>query len=223
MKHGEKYVFYNNLYQDEIESGTRCGIHAWADHGIGTCPLVSPLDRESLTNHTAGRGVLIDYWSYAGKHNKTFDPNTTHSISVSEILDCAKAQGTTFQYGDILMVRSGWINNYNRLDQAARDALDKGSSVYDYKFVGVEVSKEMLDFLYNNYFAAVAGDAPAFEAWPTPYDWNLHFYLLPRWGSPIGEMFDLEKLAETCRKHGRYEFFFTSSPANVPGVLLDLL
>ena len=115
------------------------------------------------------------------------------------------------------MIRSGWIYNYNRLNQSARKALDKGASIYDYKFVGVEVSDEMLDFLHDNYFAAVAGDAPAFEAWPTPYDWNHHLYLLPRWGSPIGEMWDLEKLSETCKKYGRYEFFFTSSPANVPG------
>ena len=116
------------------------------------------------------------------------------------------------------MVRSGWIYDYNRLDQAAREAL-KRDSIFEYRFVGVEVSEEMVDFLHDNYFAAVAGDAPAFEAWPTPYDWNHHGYLLPRWGCPIGEMWDLEKLAETCRKHGRYDFFFASSPANVPGEL----
>lgn len=36
-------------------------------------------------------------------------------------------------------------------------------------------------------------------------------------GMPLGEMFDLEKLAETCRKKNRWTFFFSSSPANVPG------
>ena len=163
-----------------------------------------------------GRGVLLDYWSYAQQHNKTYDPNTTHSISLDELQACANSQGTSFQYGDILMIRSGWVYNYNRLDQAARDAL-KRDNMYEHAFVGIEGSKDMVDFLHDNYFAAVAGDAPAFEAWPPNPDCVHHLYLLPRWGCPIGEMWDLEKLSETCRKHNQYSFFFTSSPANVPG------
>ena len=92
----------------------------------------------------------------------------------------------------------------------------KKESIYDYKFVGVEQSDEMVDFLHDNYFAAVAGDAPAFEAWP-PSPWAHHTNLLPKWGCPIGEMWDLEKLARVCREKKRWEFFFSSSPANVPG------
>lgn len=46
---------------------------------------------------------------------------------------------------------------------------------------------------------------------------SLHEYLLPRWGMPIGEMFNLETLSEVCKAHNRWEFFFTSAPLNVPG------
>lgn len=35
--------------------------------------------------------------------------------------------------------------------------------------------------------------------------------------SPLGEMVDLEKLAQTCREKNRWTFFVTSAPANVPG------
>jgi hypothetical protein len=35
------------------------------------------------------------------------------------------------------------------------------------------------------------------------------------WGTPIGEMFDCEKLAELCEKHKRYSFFITSAPLNI--------
>ncbi|OAL39437.1 hypothetical protein AYO20_01307 [Fonsecaea nubica] len=205
IANGGGHVFYNNLTQDEIMNTTRCGIQAWADHGI------------------VGRGVLIDYWSYALQNNKKYDPNETHPISTSELLACAKAQGLTFQYGDILMIRTGWIDNYQRLDQDRRASIAKGTGVYDFKFVGVEVSEEMVDFLHDNYFAAVASDSPAFESWPTPYDWNHHLYLLPRWGCPIGEMWDFEKLADACKRHGRYHFFFVSSPSNVPGKALPPL
>ena len=34
---------------------------------------------------------------------------------------------------------------------------------------------------------------------------------------PIGELWDLEKLAEECKKRGRWTFFLTSSPLNLRG------
>jgi len=34
---------------------------------------------------------------------------------------------------------------------------------------------------------------------------------------PLGEMLDLERLAAKCKEKKRYTFFFSSSPANVPG------
>lgn len=46
---------------------------------------------------------------------------------------------------------------------------------------------------------------------------HLHEYLLPRWGMPIGEMFNLEGLAQVCQEQKRWEFFFTSAPLFVPG------
>lgn len=39
--------------------------------------------------------------------------------------------------------------------------------------------------------------------------------MLAGWGMPIGELFDLEKLAAQCEKTGRYSFFVTSEPVNV--------
>lgn len=75
----------------------------------------------------------------------------------------------------------------------------------------------MVSFLHDGWFAAVAGDAPSFEVWPTKEKYHLHEYLLALWGVPIGEMLDLERLAERCREEGRWSFFFVSSPANVVG------
>lgn len=68
----------------------------------------------------------------------------------------------------------------------------------------------MKDWLHDCYFSAVAGDAPAFEAWPSQEEYMLHEYILALWGMPLGEMFDLEKLAKTCREKGRWTFFVTS-------------
>jgi len=51
----------------------------------------------------------------------------------------------------------------------------------------------------------------------TQESYALHEVLLAGWGMPIGELFDLEKLAEQCKKEGRWSFFLTSEVCNVPG------
>ncbi|KIW91969.1 uncharacterized protein Z519_06951 [Cladophialophora bantiana CBS 173.52] len=194
LRHDGGVVFYNGLTVDEIYNTHRCGMQAWAKHGI------------------AGRGVLIDYWGYVGGN---YDPISSHRIPLSEIQACAKKQGVEFQHGDILLVRSGFVSAYNGLDDQGRAHLGT-LTIPEHTFAGVEATEDMLDFLHDNYFSAVVGDAPAFEAWPVK-ELSLHQYLLPRWGVPIGEMWDLEQLAETCKRKQQYTFFISSVPANVPG------
>ena len=48
-------------------------------------------------------------------------------------------------------------------------------------------------------------------------DWYFHEILLAGWGMPIGELFDLEKLAEYCKNIGRWSFFLSSEVCKVPG------
>jgi kynurenine formamidase len=72
-------------------------------------------------------------------------------------------------------------------------------------------------WLYSHHFSAVAGDAQGWEAWPFPEDCALHEWLLCQWGTPIGELWDLEELGETCAQLKKWSFFFTSAPLNVKG------
>ena len=89
--------------------------------------------------------------------------------------------------------------------------------------VGVESSEEIIRWIWEREFAAVAGDQPAFEAVPFQNDkWHLHQWLLAGWGMPIGELFDLEKLADECRRLGKWSFFFSSMPLNVSADLVIL-
>lgn len=69
----------------------------------------------------------------------------------------------------------------------------------------------------DHHFAAVAADNTSVELRPTMATWNIHDYLLPMWGTPVGELFDLEALSQMCQKLGRYSFFVTSAPLNVKG------
>jgi hypothetical protein len=45
----------------------------------------------------------------------------------------------------------------------------------------------------------------------------IHNFLLAFWGTPIGELWDLEELARLCEKNKRWTFFLTSAPLNVEG------
>lgn len=47
--------------------------------------------------------------------------------------------------------------------------------------------------------------------------YRMHETLLSGFGMPIGELFDLERLARACAEHSRWTFFVTSQPLNVVG------
>lgn len=84
----------------------------------------------------------------------------------------------------------------------------------------------MVRWLWAHQFSAVAGDAPSFERAPirgahADPNFNLHEWVLAGWGTPIGEMFDLEKLSEHCKASGRYSFFLSSMPLKVGFPLID--
>ncbi len=160
-----------------------------------------------------GRGVLIDFYSYA---KKSYDPFSSRVITADELRACAVHQRITFEYGDILIVRTGWSEKYKTLDQKGREEL--AATEYNrLAFAGMDRARSMVEFLHDNYFSAVASDTVAFESWPYSPPKQLHQYLLPLWGCPIGEMWDLEHLAELCQKHDRWSFLLTSCPANVTG------
>lgn len=146
---------------------------------------------------------------------------------MSELRACASWQGLdlrpaseggSIRVGDILLVRSGFVARYGQLSPVERYAAATRTHG-DMCFAGVARGEDTKDFLHDSYFAAVAGDSPTFEVWPvTPGDDYLHQNLLALWGCPLGEMWDLERLAEMCRKRGKWTFFLTSAPANMPGM-----
>ncbi|KIW84525.1 hypothetical protein Z517_03775 [Fonsecaea pedrosoi CBS 271.37] len=164
----------------------------------------------------AGRAVLLDIYSFT---KESYDPLSARRITLAELRACAEAEGVEFKYGDILLVRTGWSAGYNQLDAAGRQAY-RTKGFHELAFAGVGCGEEVVEFLHDNYFSAVASDSPTFESWPPslePGQEILHSFLLPLWGVPIGEMWDLDGLAELCKKTRRWEFFLTSCPANVKG------
>lgn len=179
-------------------------IHSWAQKGI------------------AGRGVLLDIYGFLTRNNNDtppYDPFTSHAITLDVIRNCARAQGVVFRQGDILILRTGWINRY----YSATDAERREVAVAKHGYVGVEQGDHVCEFLWDTHFAAVASDAPAFERWPCPMgSTHLHETLLAMFGMPIGEFFDLEALVMECQRTRRWTFYFSSWPLNNVGGVASL-
>lgn len=95
---------------------------------------------------------------------------------------------------------------------ARRDGTCKQS-----RAIGVANTMETVRWLYDRHFAAVASDTLSFEVWPYPKDCCLYEWLLCQWGTPIGELWDLEKLSRTCADLKKWSFFLTSAPLHIKG------
>ncbi|GAB1202340.1 hypothetical protein APSETT445_000952 [Aspergillus pseudonomiae] len=192
-------VFYGGVTAEEINdrSNDRIGMQHWAREGI------------------AGRGVLIDYAAWAEKKGITYSTFSTHQVRLSDILEIAKECNITFQKGDILFVRVGVTREWDTVmtDEQKKQYSDNPSPEH----AGVEATTDMLRWLWDSGFAAIASDTISWEVYPPQSDVFLHEYVLAGWGMPIGELFDLEALARTCQDLQRWSFFVASVPLNMPG------
>lgn len=122
----------------------------------------------------AGRGVLLDYCAWAERQGIEYTPMSRHPITVSDLLAIAEEEKVTFQPGDILLVRTGWIKWYEENDEAMRlKYITNGNA-----WAGVEGCEETLEWLWNNHFAAVAGDSIGWECWPPKPGFSESFLIL---------------------------------------------
>ncbi|KAI0424066.1 hypothetical protein F5Y09DRAFT_325441 [Xylaria sp. FL1042] len=169
----------------------------------------------------AGRAVLIDWYAWAQTQNKTIDVLSSHEIPFAELLETLKHQGISldiFRPGDIIVIRSGYLLQYETLNRAKADTLNEYYKTHKPDNIGLEPLRELLEFLWDRKIAAVCGDSRFLEVWPcTELEWHMHEWLLAGWGMLIGELFHLEKLSELCARLKRYTFFLSSCPMNVPG------
>jgi kynurenine formamidase len=188
------------------------GVHHWAQQGI------------------AGRGVLADVarWRLSNGHPLRLD--APDPIEPEDLEACLASQGVTMEPGDILLVRTGWLAWYRSLDSEERA---QKTNLKNLKTPGLRASEKMAQVLWDMHIAAIAADNPALEVWPIgaleqqaekdtaatdparAYKFHLHLRLIPMLGLPIGELFDLDRLAEDCGRDRRYTFLLTSAPLNL--------
>jgi len=192
-----QHGFYNGVQPQNVThgEGSKNGIEHLAEFGI------------------AGRCVLIDIVRDFAARKKAWDPMAEQVVSAADLEASLKRHKVALRQGDILLVRMGWIAAFRDApDVEARDALLRA-----WKYSGVSGGEDMWEFLWDNKVAAIATDTVTVEVWPMREGQPAMHWAIARLGITIGEMFDLDALAEDCAKDGRYTAFFTSSPLNLRG------
>ncbi|KAH8901543.1 putative cyclase [Thozetella sp. PMI_491] len=195
----EEGKFYNGVTQDDIYGVPNSkvnGSDGWTEKSI------------------AGRGILLDLESWLAEANAEYRALSSYPITVDTIKAIFEKRKVQPRPGDILFIRTGYLAKYQGLDVRGKENLAGGKP----EWPGLGQSEEMLRWLWGNQFSAIASDTPAMECVP-PVDtaWTLHPILLSGWGTPIGELFDLEALAKVCKTNQRWSFFVTSAPLKYNG------
>lgn len=187
--------FFGGVQDDPKPGGGPLGIEHFSDHGI------------------VGRGVLLDVERWRAGVGRPLDPFAAEALYPRDLVQTAEAQAVELRQGDVLCIRTGWIEAYRRLPRPEREAL-AGSP----RITGLAGSEDMARFLWNTGVSATALDNPSAEVAPgDPLVGSLHRRLIPMLGMVIGELLDFAALAALCADSGSWEFLFVAVPMNLPG------
>jgi kynurenine formamidase len=165
---------------------------------------------EHLASPVVSRGVLLDVGRVVGEDGELPDG---FAITEEHLQATIAAQGSTSQVGrgDIVLVRTG------RLTRARREGW------HDYAGgASPGLSFWTAGWLHGTEIAAIATDTWGFEVRPNEFPnafQPLHQVAIPNIGLLIGEMWDLDALAEDCAGDGVYEFLLAAGPLKVTGAV----
>lgn len=196
-----EFGYYNGCQDDDLDAG-RLGIDTIGRHGILT------------------RGVLVDLPQWMREvSGHQLDPTERHVVSVDDLEAVLAWQGTRVRSGDVLVLRTGWIEWYDGLDDAARQglrgSLHNGEGGLDCP--GLDPGPATAEWLWDHGVAAMAADNPTVEALKVSREAGfLHRRTLALLGMPIGEFWWLRELSEACQARGRHHFLLSASPWVLP-------
>jgi kynurenine formamidase len=151
------------------------------------------------------RGVLLDLARAAGVPR--LQPG--YAISPADLEAAERTQGVRVESGDVLLVRTGHLSVFK---------VDGDRVGYMRMMPGLGIA--CAEWLHGREAAAVAADTNSVEVIPfedpkTPLP--LHLVCLRDMGLTLGEMFDLDALAEDCAADGVWEFLFSAPPLKITG------
>lgn len=206
--------FYNRTPDAAVVAGSpTIGVNRYAERGI------------------AGRGVLLDIDRHLKRRNRRLDFRAGEPFDVALLEEVAQAQAVTLEAGDILLMRTGFLDFYfNEMCVAEREALPQRLTC-----PGLVQARETVAWLWDRRIAIAASDNLGVEAIPSvpgsPFvsDFDraagtdpvhaglMHPTLIALLGLCLGELWDLDALADDCAATGCYECFVTCKPLNLTG------
>ena len=165
------------------------------------------------------RGVLLDVPAYYAATGRPYSADVRTALDPADVEGILAHQDVDLRYGDILVIRTGWIDWYLSLTDQKRASLRgtvrRGEGGIE--CAGLRGNIAMARWLWNSGLAGVASDNATVEALPvTREDGFLHRRVLPLLGMPFGELWSLRELSARCWAAGRYSFLLTSAPLNIP-------
>lgn len=117
------------------------GIDGWAEKAI------------------AGRGILVDYASWAAEQKIQYDATATRAITANELKAILTSKGIQPRPGDILILRTGYVPAYVNLNASAKESLASEGP----RWPGLEQDEDMVRWLWEQQFAAIVADNPGLE------------------------------------------------------------
>jgi kynurenine formamidase len=150
---------------------------------------------------TLGRGVLLDMPPFKGL--PFLEPG--YAINRADLEEACKFFDVSVGTGDFLLVRTGQIAQ-------TRQRRDWG----DYAGGNAPgLGLDSVSWVHEREVAGVATDTWGMEVRPneTPDVFQpLHIVFIVYMGLWVGEIWDLDPLAEACAEIGRYDFFLSAQP-----------
>jgi kynurenine formamidase len=197
-----EFGYYGGRQDEDLDEKGELGIENWARHGI------------------IGRGVLLDAAGYMERRGTPLDQTRKFTMDGAFLEDVAKMENTQLEPGDIVLLRTGWLTWYKNLDDAGREAL-RGTlhpGEGGMGCPGLDPGQTTAGWVWDRQLAAMAADNVALEALPVDASVGFqHRRLIALQGLPIGEVWDLDELAQDCARDGVFEFMLVSAPLNLPG------
>ncbi len=197
-----EFGYYGGRQDDDLDGKGELGIENWARHGI------------------IGRGVLLDAAGVMERRGTPLDATKKFAMDGAFLEEVARAENVQLEPGDIVLLRTGWLTWYKGLDEAGREALrgtlrpGEGGMACP----GLDPSQATAAWVWDQHIAAMAADNVALEALPVEATVGFqHRRLIPLQGMPIGEVWDLDELAQDCARDGVYQCMLVSAPLNLPG------
>ncbi|KAF5568716.1 tartrate transporter [Fusarium phyllophilum] len=117
----------------------------------------------------AGRAVFIDWYSWALAQGLEIDAMSSYEIPFDQIVKTLEFQNMgldSLRAGDIIVIRFGYLSQYENMDVAKREYLDNLYQTQKPDNIGLKPSEELLRFFWNTKIAAICGDARSLEVWP---------------------------------------------------------